>query len=131
MPLNTQNAVDTAADQQAKIDQFNGPRPTPSTNNTNLLNISRAVGAAGSGLDWLSTYNILSRGGHEMNPMLQWTHDDPAKTALAGAGVDALTGLLLERVLKNHPKVLSGIYLGRGALGTGAAIHNFNTPGSK
>lgn len=131
MPLNTQDAVNAAVDQQAKIDNFNPPsRPSPS-GDPDYLKWSRIAGAAGAGADWFSTYKALKRGAHEDNPTLQWTHDNPLGTALAGAGQDVLTALLLERALKNHPKILSGIYAGRGVYGGILAGHNASIPGSK
>jgi hypothetical protein len=131
MPLNIQDALNQSMDQQAKIDQFNPPAQPKPSGDPNYLKIARIAGIAGSGMDWLSTYNTLKRGNHEDNPTLQWTHDNPLGTALAGAGEDALTALLLERVLKNHPKVLSTIYGARSGMGAYLAHQNFSLPDAK
>jgi hypothetical protein len=129
MPLDTQNAVNQAADQQTKIDQFNPPsRIDGQASEPSYLKYSRMAGIGGSAADWLSTYSALKKGNKEDNPTLQWTHNKPALTALAGAGEDALVGLLLERALKNHPKILSGIYLGRAGEGAYLAHQNFSLP---
>jgi hypothetical protein len=127
MPLNTKNAVNEAVDQQVKQDQFN-PVRQPDYPDQDFLKNARIASIIGSGLDWGSTAYGLAKGGHEVNPLLQWAHDDPLKTSLAGAGLSALTGVLLERALKNHPKILGSIHTANAIGSSGMAFHNFGTP---
>jgi hypothetical protein len=62
--------------------------------------------AASAVLDYHSTYKVLSNGGRENNPAAQWLNNNPAKTVIAGAVVDAVAVPLLYKWLgKNHPQL--------------------------
>lgn len=79
--------------------------------------------ATAAAADWTTTAmalsaspHIVSLRVHESNPMLQWAHDDPLKTVLAGAAIDAASIYAVRRWIgPRHPKVVAVIFYAQAA----------------
>jgi len=77
------------------------------------LKTATYVFTASAAADWATTYAFLDRrAATEGNPLLQWTHNDPAATVAAGVAID-VAGLYVWRrfVGRKHPRLAAvGLY---------------------
>ena len=89
------------------------------------LKLPTLVYAGAVTADWSSTYRTLSLGGTERNIALRFLHDDPVKTVVVGAAMDAIGAWVWNRYIgKTHPKLATiGLYAAAG-FRTWCAVRN-------
>jgi len=77
------------------------------------LRTATYVFSSAAAADWTMTYQFLDRKATvEGNPLLQWTHNDPAATVAAGAAMDVAAVYAWRRFVgRKHPKIAAvGLY---------------------
>jgi hypothetical protein len=80
---------------------------------------------AGIGLDLASTHHVMSRGGHEANPV--YGKDASfGKVAAINAGIAAGIALALDRVAKKHPKAATAAAASIGGVRGAVAARNWS-----
>ena len=82
--------------------------------------------AAGAALDLHSTYVVLNQGGHERNPLVSFTKDDPVRTVLIGAAADVMVTTMLYKLLgEKHPKLTTVLLVSATSVRVWCAAGNY------
>jgi hypothetical protein len=98
---------------------------TPSAESAHPLRVPTVVFSAAAAADWVSTYRLQQRGGHEQNRMYSWADGRPEVIVTIGAASDVLGVWAWNRYVgRRHPRIARiGLY-GASTFRIWLALHN-------